>query len=86
MTNPCRSLELVNLEMVLRAVLCWPFRPKGREIGIKFSERLDSMAGRYGDLAYSKATKRSLLFGISLFLIGVLREATIHTTGVQVLG
>ncbi|MFD1571171.1 hypothetical protein [Halorubrum laminariae] len=44
------------------------------------------MTGRYGDLDYSKTTKRSVLLGIGLFLIGTLGELTIHATGAQVPG
>ncbi|WP_281194909.1 hypothetical protein [Halorubrum sp. F4] len=44
------------------------------------------MTGRYGDLDYPTITKRSFLFGLTLFLIGALGELTIHMTGAQVPG
>lgn len=44
------------------------------------------MVGRYGDLNYQKLTKRSVLFGLSLFLIGALGEMAIHSAGLQVPG
>ncbi|MFA9515681.1 hypothetical protein ACERIT_00420 [Halopenitus sp. H-Gu1] len=44
------------------------------------------MAGRYGDLNYQKLTKRSVLLGLTLFVIGALGELTLHTVGLQVPG
>ncbi|WP_128904926.1 DUF7860 family protein [Halorubrum amylolyticum] len=44
------------------------------------------MTGRYGDLDYPKLTKRSLAFGVGLFLIGAVGEGLIHATGMQVPG
>jgi len=44
------------------------------------------MTGRYGDLDYPTITKRGVLFGLGLFLIGAVGEAYIHTTGAQVPG
>lgn len=42
------------------------------------------MAGRYGDLDYPTLTKRSVLLGVALFLVGVLGEAVIALAGLQV--
>lgn len=44
------------------------------------------MPGRYGAIDYAKATRWSFLFGVSLFVIGALGEAAIHTAGLQVPG
>jgi len=44
------------------------------------------MAGRYGNIDYPKITKRGVLFGLGLFLIGAVGEAYIHMTGTQVPG
>lgn len=44
------------------------------------------MVGRYGDLNYQKLTKRSVLFGVSLFLIGAVGEIVLHSAGLQVPG
>ncbi|OYR38400.1 hypothetical protein DJ82_12570 [Halorubrum sp. Ib24] len=44
------------------------------------------MAGRYGELDYSKATKRSVLLGVCLFLTGAVGKAIIHAGGLQVPG
>jgi len=44
------------------------------------------MAGRYGNLNYQKLTKRSVLVGVSLFLIGALGKLVLHSVGVQVPG
>lgn len=42
------------------------------------------MAGRYGNVNYPRLTKRAFLFGLSLFLVGVLGEFVIHTGGFAV--
>ena len=42
------------------------------------------MTGRYGDIDYPKVTKRSVLLGLTLFLIGAIGELLIHTMGLQV--
>ena len=44
------------------------------------------MAGRYGNLDYPTITKRGVLLGLGLFLIGAVGEAYIHATGAQVPG
>jgi len=44
------------------------------------------MAGRYGNLDYPTLTKRSFLFGVGLFLVGVLGEFAIAATGASVSG
>lgn len=44
------------------------------------------MAGRHGNIDYPKITKRGVLFGLGLFLIGAVGEAYIHMTGTQVPG
>jgi hypothetical protein len=44
------------------------------------------MAGRYGDLDYPTLTKRSVLLGVALFLVGALGEAVIALMGLQVPG
>lgn len=44
------------------------------------------MAGRYGDWDYPELTKRSFLFGVCLFLVGVLGEFAIGFAGVSVPG
>lgn len=40
------------------------------------------MAGQYDNLDYPALTKRSFLLGVSLFLVGVLGEFVITTTGI----
>jgi hydrogenase/urease accessory protein HupE len=44
------------------------------------------MAGRYGNLNYEKLTKRSVVLGVSLFLIGALGEMVLHAVGLPVPG
>jgi hypothetical protein len=44
------------------------------------------MSGRYGNLDYPSLTKRGVLVGLGLFLIGAVGEVLIHTFGIGVPG
>jgi len=44
------------------------------------------MPGRYGDLNYGRLTKRSVLLGVSLVLIGALGELLVNAVGISIPG